>query len=261
MKRFLQLVFAFLIFVCIIGFVCTKHHLDVIQAEQNGIIHNIERDQELDKEYNRFDLYCKISIVTGLFCGICLIVTFIPRKGRSTHVLELADQGKETEQSEHPKKAVQQKVDQIEPTELTEQVELTDGVNQPALNRTRLGRRPKQKVTIAEDFKDIFCPNFIDYDDNQLRKKAFDHLKETLESQEWRITDIGKIANICYDSKAHNPKYTNFTDWFIAFCKAINRTDCPNSPSKSSYFYAWAEYPANNLRCIDRFREKVEGKR
>ena len=105
MKRFLQLVFTFLIFACIIGFVCAKHHIDVIQAEQNGIIHNIERDQELYHEHNRFDLYCQICILTGGFCGICLMITLIRRKGKSTHVLELAEQVKETGQSEHPEKA------------------------------------------------------------------------------------------------------------------------------------------------------------
>lgn len=155
-------------------------------------------------------------------------------------------------------------IEEAEPTELsrinehTEQVELINKFDQPSLNKTLLGRRKKQKVTISDDFKSLFRPAFINHDDNITKRKVFNILKDILEESEWSITDIGRILNLCYNSSAHNPKYTNFSNWMIDVCKALNRPDCPSAPNKSAYSYDISQYPLSELTSICRYKEKLD---
>lgn len=194
------------------------YYLDI---QKNAIIHDLEKDILIDKWW---------EICTSL------LIVFIPLIAVAAIYLTLIFRRK--------KEAI---IDYE-----SARNDVTDFA--PTLPQTSYGRRDKQTVTISDDFKKLFLPDFCKK--NEIGIIPFEIMKEELEKGIWTVTDIGRIARMCFEAKVQQPSYKYFNHWMRAFCDKVGRTDCPECPDKKSYKIAKESNLLSTFLCIVRIGEK-----
>ena len=125
---------------------------------------------------------------------------------------------------------------------------------EPTLNRTAQGAHMTQKVVIAENFRDLFMPDFCRKDDIGIN--ALEILQEELKKGTWNITDLGRIARMCFEANVQQPHYKYFNHWMKTFCENLGRADCPEKPDKKSYKIAKDSELLRTFSSIVRIGEK-----
>lgn len=192
-----------------------------LKIQKNAIIHNLGKDILIDKWLE----VCK-----------SLLVVLIPMVVATTILLLFI---------------YRQKTGKVTSYNLAEK---RDTELSPTLHSTSYGRRKKQNITISDDFSDLFMPHFAKSKD-ELGDYPFMQFKEALKKSDWYITDLGRIARMCFEAEIHNRKYTNFKEWMIDFCKALNCSDYPQNPQKKDYKIDKDDL-LSLFRCIVKIGEK-----
>ena len=96
-------------------------------------------------------------------------------------------------------------------------------------------------ITVSDSFRDVFKPAFLSTN-HTTNLNSYEIFKEQLESQGWKISDLGRIALMVFESRILLPKYQSkgFNWWMKDFCAFMGRQDdCPADPDKSSYKDFW----------------------
>ncbi len=124
----------------------------------------------------------------------------------------------------------------------------------PTLRKTSQSYRELQPIVISENFKDLFMPDFCKT--NEIGINPFTIMTEQLEKGSWTLTNLGRIARMCYQADAKNPQYQHFNDWMKEFFTRLGRTDCPASPEKKNYKVTEDSYLLKMFTCIVRYGEK-----
>lgn len=204
-----------------LGLLVNLATLYYLNIQKNAIIHDLEKDILIDKWW---------EICTSL------LILFIPLVAVAAIYLTLIYSRKKEVITYYE----------------SARNDVTDFV--PTLPQTSYGRRDKQTVTIADDFKKLFIPDF--YKKDEIGINPFETMKEELEKGPWTITDLGRIARMCFEAKVQQPNYNHFNSWMREFCNKVGRTDCPKKPEKKSYRIAKESELLSTFLCIVRFGEK-----
>lgn len=195
--------------------------LNYLKIQKNAIIHNLEKDILVDKWWEVCTSLLILFIPLLILSAICLLLIYRRKKQPVVHY-----------------NSVKESVADLVPT----------------LRKTSQSHRELQPIVISENFKDLFMPDFCKKDDIGIN--AFDILQEELEKGTWNITDLGRIARLCFEAKVQQPKYKHFNHWMKIFCENIGRTDCPEKPDKKSYKIAKDSELLSSFSSIVRIGEK-----
>lgn len=105
-------------------------------------------------------------------------------------------------------------------------------------------------VFVSDSLRGAFKPAFLaTYHTNNLN--SYEIFKEQLESQGWKISDLGRIALLVFEPDILLSPYHSkgFNGWMKDFCFFIAREDdCPTDPDKSSYRDFWKS--SSNLASV-----------
>lgn len=125
---------------------------------------------------------------------------------------------------------------------------------EPTLNRTALAGRDPQKVVVSNEFRDMFRPEFCRKD--PIGIIPYEIMVEELEKGSWSLTDLGRIARMCYQAEAHNARFQFFNEWMKVFFEELGRTDCPANPEKKNYKIPEDSRLLKTFSCVVRFGER-----
>ncbi len=195
--------------------------LNYLNIQKNAIIHNLETDILIDKWWEVCTSLRIVFIPLAVISILCLVLIYRRKKQPVAHY-----------------DSVKESVADLVPT----------------IRRTSQGHREQQPIVISENFKDLFMPDFCKKDDIGIN--AFEILQEELEKGTWNITDLGRVARICFEAKVQQPKYKHFNHWMKIFCENIGRTDCPEKPDKKSYKISKDSELLSSFSSIVRIGEK-----
>ena len=194
--------------------------LNYLNIQKNAIIHNLETDILIDKWWEVCTSLRIVFIPLAVISILCLVLIYRRKKQPVAHY-----------------DSVKESVADLVPT----------------IRRTSQGHREQQKIVISDSFKELFMPDFCKK--SEIGIIPFEIMKEELEKGTWTVTDIGRIARMCFEAKVQQPKFKHFNHWMKAFCENIGRTDCPEKPDKKSYKVAKESDLLSTYSCIVRIGE------
>lgn len=142
-------------------------------------------------------------------------------------------------------------IDQEPITEQIESVGIEEPQASPAVHPQRSDTHGKAlPVTVSDSLRNAFKPAFLatNHTNNLNNYEIF---IEQLESQGWKISDLGRIALMVFESNILQNSFQSkgFNGWMKEFCCFIGRQDdCPADPDKSSYRDFWKS--SSNLASV-----------
>lgn len=125
---------------------------------------------------------------------------------------------------------------------------------EPTLSRTAQAGRDPQKVVVSNGFKDLFRPEFCRKD--PIGINPYEIMVEELEKGSWSLTDLGRVARMCYQAEANNTRIQFFNEWMKEFFEKLGRTDCPANPEKKNYKIPEDSRLLKTFSCVVRFGER-----
>lgn len=125
---------------------------------------------------------------------------------------------------------------------------------EPILDRTSQAGRDTQKIVVSDKFRDLFMPEFCRTNDMGINPYTI--MTQHLKQGSWTLTDLGRVARMCYQADAHNPRFQFFNEWMKEFFDKLGRTDCPASPEKKNYKICEDSPLIKTFNCIVKFGEK-----
>lgn len=195
--------------------------LNYLKIQKNAIIHNLEKDILIDRWWEICTSLLIVFIPFVSVSVICILMIYKRKKLSEVHY---------------------------------DSVKMSDADLVPTLSRTSQHHREQQTIVISDDFKDLFRPDFFKKD--ELGLIPFEIMTDELKKGIWSITELGRIARMCFEAEVHAPKYKHFNHWMKDFCNRIGRTDCPVKPEKKSYKVDKNSHLLKIFLCIVRIGER-----
>ena len=139
----------------------------------------------------------------------------------------------------------------VTPEQETPEAQIEEPQVPPAVHPQRSDTHGKAlPVFVSDSLRGVFKPAFLATNPTN-NMNSYEIFKEQLESQGWKISDLGRIALLVFESDILLSPYHSkgFNGWMKDFCFFIAREDdCPIDPDKSSYKDFWKS--SSNLASV-----------